>query len=101
MGCAKDIIDEVNITISNSGIFHYDFGICGDEEGAIISSQGSHYETSAIVRDSTTSFCAVFEYKPAAGYTGTDKVEVETNTGSNGADNGQTKTIQFNFTITD
>ena len=99
-GCSNWKTDEVNITITNSQIFHYDFGICGDEEGAVISSQGSHYEISEIIRDSTTLFCSIFEYKPAAGFTGTDIVEVETNTGSNGASNGQINTIQFNFTIT-
>lgn len=99
-GCSKWKTDEVNVTISNSRIFHYDFGACGDEEGAYIITQGTHFEISEIVRDSTTAFCPVFEYKPAAGFTGTDIVEVETNTGSNGAGNGRINTIQFNFTIT-
>lgn len=99
--CNKNSMDEINVTVTNSQTYHYDFGICGDEEGVAITKMAEHYEICRIVRDSTTFFCSQLEYKPAAGYVGSDVIEVETNTGSDGAGGGELNTITFNFTVTD
>ncbi len=99
-GCDKNKIEEINVNVTNSQTYHYDFGICGDEEGVSIVTPPAHAETCSILRDSTTQFCCQLEYKASAGYTGSDFVEVQTNTGSNGASEGELNTIRFNFTVT-
>lgn len=57
----------------------------GDEEGARISMQASHYSVSEMRRDSETNWVATYVYQPTAGYTGTDDVELEILAGSDGA----------------
>ncbi len=90
----------VDVTVSNTQLYKYDFGICGDEDGVSITTMAEHYTICSIVRDSTTNFCSYLYYQPSAGYTGADYIEVETIVGSNGANGGTVKTIGFNITVT-
>ncbi len=78
----------------------YNTLIGGDEEGASISIQATHFEISEIVRDSSTNYLAIYRYKPAVDYVGTDSVEIKTSTGSDGASPPtHIEYITINFTI--
>ncbi len=103
-GCESDEIpvdDNTNeITLKSGQEYKYDFNITGDEEGATIISQPKHAEISEIIRDETTDWSVVYMYKPVAGYTGTDSVEIETCTGGDGTTCGETKQYGIQFTIT-
>ncbi len=76
---------KVTVSIKNSEVYEYDTGIAGDEEGASIEQQASHFEISEINKDSSTQWSAVYKYKPEQGYIGTDNVELKTTQGSDGA----------------
>jgi hypothetical protein len=58
--------------------------VSGDEDGARISTQAKHYSISEIRRDAETNWVAVYVYQPAAGFVGSDYVEIEILTGSDG-----------------
>lgn len=81
------------VSIDNSELFEYQTGISGDEELATIIKQPEHSETSKIIRDSTTSWEAVYKYRPKSGFQGTDHVELKLGTGSDGAN--QKSNIRF------
>lgn len=68
------------VTISSSETYDYRTGISGDEEGAQITRQPNHYEISDIIRNETTNFEVIYRYKPATGFTGTDRVELKLST---------------------
>ncbi|MCF8338554.1 MAG: hypothetical protein K9I74_11305 [Bacteroidales bacterium] len=74
--------------------------ISGDEEGASIQTQAQHFQTSTIVRDSSTNWSAVYYYKPDSGYVGEDYVAIETCTGGNGVNCSNIDVISINFNIT-
>jgi hypothetical protein len=89
-GCQRSLEPElldnvISVTITDQDIFEYKTGIGGDEEGAVITVQAQHYEISEIVRNSETNFEAVYRYKAKIGFKGSDYVEIETRTGSDGA----------------
>jgi len=72
----------------------------GDEEGARISMQATHYSVSEIRRDSETNWVATYVYQPTAGYTGTDDVELEILSSADGATAPQlTKKVRLHFLI--
>lgn len=89
-----------DIALKSGQIYIYDFNISGDEEGATIITPPKHAEISEIVRDATTNWSVVYKYQAVAGYSGTDAVEIETCTGGDGTNCGETKLylIQFNIT---
>ncbi len=77
--------DEIPITLENTESYNYNTGITGDEDGASIIVQAKHYEISDIVRNVETNWEVVYKYKPKSGFIGTDFVELELSTGSDGA----------------
>ena len=77
--------DEINVQILNSEVYEYKTGISGDEEGASIKKQAQHFEISDIFRNSETGWEAVYRYKPESNFIGFDYVELEIETGSDGA----------------
>lgn len=77
--------DTLKISLKNTDVYEHQTGISGDEEGAAIVVQARHYEISDIVRNAETGWAAVYRFKPQAGYKGTDYVEIELRTGSDGA----------------
>lgn len=105
LSCEKEEIIEINntayFTIKNTDDFTYDFNISGDEEGASIKLQANHFAISEIVRNKNTGWSVVYHYKPEPCFIGTDSVTIETYTGSDGANIGNTKLIQLYFQITD
>lgn len=92
--------EEIEVTINNTEVYELDLGVSGDEERASIISQASHFETSEIVRDSTTQWNAVYRYKAQSGYMGSDTVLIETCTGGTGVDCSDTLLINVHFTVT-
>lgn len=89
-----------NVSISSSEVFEYQTGITGDEEVAIIAQQPKYYETSTIVRDSTTGWEAVYQYKAENGFQGTVYAELKLGTGSDGASPNKNITlIKLNITV--
>ena len=93
--------DFIDIQLSKNQSYEYNTLIGGDEEGASISIQATHFEISEIVRDSSTNYLAIYRYKPAVDYVGTDSVEIKTSTGSDGASPPtHIEYITINFTIT-
>ena len=80
-------IEESTIAVSlkNSDTYEYRTGIGGDEEGASIILQAEHFEISDIVRNAETKWEAVYIYRPKPLFIGTDYVEIQLSTGSDGA----------------
>lgn len=94
----KVAVESLSVSILNTDRYvHPTVG--GDEEGARISMQASHYSVSEIRRDSETNWIATYVYQPAAGYTGTDDVELEILTGSDGATAPQISKLRLHFLI--
>ena len=89
------------ITLKNTDNFIHDLKISGDEEGASINEQAIHYSISKIIRDESTGWSAVYQYKPESDFIGIDSVKIEINTGSDGSGQGNIKLIEFFFQITD
>jgi hypothetical protein len=92
--------DSMDVQLSKNQSYEYNTLIGGDEEGASISIQAKHFDISEIVRDSSTNYMAIYRYKPALDYVGTDRVEIKTSTGSDGASPPtHIEYITINFTI--
>jgi len=89
----------ISITVSRNETVHYDLGSFGDEEGALISKQASHYVISKTDRDINTGKI-MYTYTPAPGFTGSDEVELKSMRGSDGASANNHiifTTIRFNI----
>lgn len=103
--CEKEEIVEKNetfhISLKNTEEYIHDFKISGDEEGATIKVQAKHFRISKIIRNESTNWSVVYHYKPETGFIGSDLVEIETNTGSDGSGNGKTNIVKLFFQITD
>lgn len=98
--CSSDDVEVVteNVSISNSETYTYDLGDFGDEDGARIAKQAEHYQISEINRNETI----VYTYKPANGYSGSDKVTIEIITGSvDGSAVNVIRIVEIKFTVTD
>jgi len=77
------VVDALTVPLKNADLYEY-ATVGGDEDGARITRQAVHYEVSEIRRDKATNFIAVYMYRPKAGYVGTDYVEIEIRSGSDG-----------------
>ena len=102
-GCKKEDGKEPKMTMSvslkSNQTYQYDLGSFGDEEGAVITSQALHFQTSKIGRD--VSGKIVYTYVPAVNYIGTDEVEISTRRGgSDGSNPGTVALIDFKLTMT-
>jgi hypothetical protein len=84
-GCkASNPVETVNVSLKNTETYSYPT-VGGDEDGATISTQARHYSISEIRRNAETNWIAVYVYRPASGYVGSDYAELELLTGSDGA----------------
>lgn len=54
------------ITIKNTKEYVHDFNISGDEEGATIKVQATHFKLSEIIRNESTNWSVVYHYQPEA-----------------------------------
>jgi hypothetical protein len=98
--CKESIaVESLSVAIRNTDLYQHPT-VGGDEEGTRISMQAKHYSVSEMRRDSETNWIATYVYQPTAGYTGTDDVELEILTGSDGASAPQiTKKVRLHFLI--
>lgn len=84
-GCKDSVtVEYVTVSLANEQTYSYPT-VSGDEEGAGITVQANHFRVSEMRRNAETNWVATFVYQPAAGYVGTDRAEIETLTGSDGA----------------
>jgi len=84
-GCTESSsLETVHVSLQSAETFQYPT-VGGDEESARIATQATHYSISELHRDSTTNWVAVYVYRPASGFVGSDYAELEISTGSDGA----------------
>ena len=87
-------------TIKTNQAFEYDLGNFGDEEGATISKQATHFFISSLDPQMNTEKI-IYTYQPVVGFTGTDEIELKSARGSNGAsDNNKISYTTIKFTVT-
>ena len=85
LGCSQRPDSEtIDVSLAAGELFEHPT-VGGDEESASIVRQAEHSAVSEIRRNAQTNFVAVYVYQPAAGYTGSDRAEIEVSTGSDGA----------------
>ena len=90
----------IQVSLKANETYQYNLGSFGDEEGASIAQQATHFKTSSVTRDQGFSIIHL-NYTPADNYTGTDELIVLTAKGSNGtSENPDKKLVKFRFTIT-
>jgi len=95
----KVAVEFLSVSLLNTDRYRHPT-VGGDEEGARISMQATHYSVSEIRRDSETNWVATYVYQPTAGYTGTDDVELEILSSADGATAPQlTKKVRLHFSI--
>jgi len=83
--CAEaSSIETVHVSLQSAETFQYPT-VGGDEEGARIATQATHYSISEFRRNAATNWVAVYVYRPASGFVGSDYAELEISTGSDGA----------------
>jgi len=74
----------MNVTITNSETYIYEFDI-GDEEGVAIHADPEYAMINKIITTNVPYFHWEYQYRPTAGYLGTDQVTLAFATGSDGA----------------
>jgi hypothetical protein len=100
--CKESIaVESVSVSMRNTEVYQYPT-VGGDEEGATISTQAAHYRVSEMRRNIETNWVATYVYQPAVGFVGSDYVELEIFTGSDGATPPtNTKKVMLHFAIHD
>ena len=85
--CSKTKVERatINVALKQNQSYRYDLGGFGDEEGAGISKQASHYLVSKTFYDTTGLANIFYTYTPAFNYVGIDEVELKSSKGSNGS----------------
>ncbi len=101
-GCKKDESNNstktINVILKYNQPYQYDLGSFGDEEGATISRQASHFEISKIDRINYVNM--IYTYKPVQDYIGLDEAELMAERGSDGASpNNEISIIIIKFAI--
>lgn len=92
-------IERVHVSLDQAAIYQYPT-VGGVEEGARILTQAKRYRISEIRRSAETNWIATYTYQPADGFVGSDYVEIEILTGSDGASSPTTiKRVAFYFDI--
>jgi hypothetical protein len=95
----KVAVESLSISLLNTDQYRHPT-VGGDEEGARISMQARHYSVSEIQRGTETNWVSTYVYQPTPGYTGTDEVQLDILTGSDGATAPQvTKKVRLHFSI--
>jgi hypothetical protein len=99
-GCKEsNPLETVSVSLKNTEMYQYPT-VGGDEDGATISTQATHYRISEIRRNAETNWVVTYVYQPAAGFVGSDYAEIEILTGSDGASPPtNVKRLAFHFVI--
>lgn len=99
LACASpDSTQTIDVSLQKGELYQYPT-VGGDEEGARISTQAGHYAISEIRRDSTTNWVAVYAYQPVAEFVGSDRVELELLTHSDGVSPPIVKNVVIRFVV--
>ena len=99
LSCASaDSTQTIDVSLLKGELYQYPT-VSGDEEGARISTQAGHYAISEIRRGPTTNWVAVYVYQPAAEFVGSDQVELEILTHSDGAGPPIAKRVVIRFVV--
>ncbi len=99
LSCASvDSTQTIDVSLQKGELYQYPT-VSGDEEGARISTQAGHYAISEIRRGPTTNWVAVYVYQPAAEFVGSDQVELEILTQSDGASPPIAKKLAIRFVV--
>lgn len=89
----------ISVSLRSTDVYRYPT-VSGDEEGARISVQASHYRISEVRRDAETNWVAVYVYQPAPGFVGRDHAEIDILGGSAGAAAPATvRTVALHFDV--
>lgn len=96
----QEVSNETNVSLKNTEVYNRTF-VLGDEEGASISVQAQHYETSELIRNESTNMNVEYRYKPTSGFVGNDFVILEIYYNKAGEhSSAYTEIEKINFTIT-
>lgn len=99
LSCGKSIpVEVLAVSLRNVDAFEYPT-VGGDEEGARITTQPQHAEVSEIRRDAETNWVATYVYQPVAGYVGSDFVELEIFTNSDGVGPPDVRRLTIQFSV--
>ncbi len=94
-------IKEIHITLKNTEIYRRYLNVSGDEESAKIVTPPQHDAFNMLIRDSTTNWGVVYQYKAEENYVGPDYVEIETCTGGQGVSCSNIEMVRIRFSITE
>ncbi len=99
-GCKKDDPNDatktIYVSIKTNQTYQYNLGSFGDEEGAGITRQASHFQVSQLERINYVN--VVYTYKPLQDFNGIDVVELKAERGSDGVSPND-KIIVYIFNI--
>ena len=99
LACNESSPAEVlRVTLSNADTFEYPT-VSGDEEGVRITTQPQHAAVSVIRRDAETNWVVTYVYQPVAGYVGSDVVELEVLTNSDGMSPPDIRRLTIEFSV--
>lgn len=99
LSCGKSSPAEVlKVSLRNIDTFEYPTA-GGDEDGARVATQPQHAEVSEIRRDAETNWVATYVYQPVAGYVGSDFVELEILTSSDGVRPPDVRRLTIHFSV--
>ena len=99
LSCGKSSpVEVLTVSVSNMETFEYPT-VGGDEEGARITAQPRHAEVSEIRRDAETNWVATYVYQPVSGYIGSDRVQLEILTNSDGVGPADVRRLRIEFNV--
>lgn len=91
-------VEVLNVSLSNIDTFEYPTK-GGDEDGARVATPPQHAEVSEIRRNAETNWVATYVYKPVAGYVGSDVVELDILTSSDGVSPPDVRRLAIRFSV--
>ena len=99
LSCGESIpVEVLTVSLSNIDTFEYPM-VGGDEEGARITTQPQHAEVSEIRRDAATNWVATYVYQPVSGFIGSDDVQLEILTNSDGVSPPDVRRLRIQFNV--
>ena len=99
LSCGKSSpVEVLTVSMSNMETFEYPT-VGGDEEGVRITTQPQHAEVSEIRRDAETNWVATYVYQPVSGYIGSDRVQLEILTNSDGVGPADVRRLRIELNV--
>lgn len=99
LSCAKaPPVEVLTVSMSNSDTFEYPTE-GGDEDGVRITTEPRHAAVSEVRRGAETNWVATYVYRPVDGYAGSDHVQLEILTNSDGVSPPDVRRLRIEFTV--